>query len=229
MKISTMLQSTAASAALLVAAQANAGSVTNTMTNIVTVADACDVVATGVDFGITTIPLPATGIPSILANDSVGNAVTGNAGLNPSAGSDGGAGDTLSLTTPIAAVNTVINGLLSAINVSVPGVYVVCTTTPTAITLTSGANNLSLDTAIAAFSGTFNSTMTGVGGGATGSNAISYSLTIVGTPVSTAVAGLPVNVFTAAFVATGLIPASQTGNTIVPGYYSDTATAQVDF
>lgn len=229
MKVSTMIQSAVASAAMLVAAQANAGSVTNTMTNIVTVADACDIVATGVDFGITTIPMPAAGVPSVLANTATGNAVTGNAGLNPSAGADGGAADALDLTTPVAAVNTVINGLLSSINVSVPGVYVVCTTSPTSITLTSGANTLSLGTAISAFSGTFSSKMTGVGGGASGSNAISYNLTIVGTPVSTAVAGLPVNVFTAAFVATGLIPASQTGNTIVPGYYSDTATATVNF
>lgn len=216
-------------ATLLASAGARAGTETNTMTNIVTVADACDIVATGVDFGITTLPLPVAGVTGTLANTGVGNVVTGNASNHPRAGLDGGADDTLALTTPLAAVNTVLNTVISAIDVGVPGVFVVCTTTPTAITLTSGSRTLALPTATAAFTGTFNSKMVGVGGGAGAGNAIDYSLTLVGAPVSTAVTGLPVNVFSAVFTAVGLIPAAQGGNTVVPGYYSDTATAQVDF
>ncbi len=229
MNAKNLFKLTAAASLLSVAGSVHAGIETNTMTNIVTVADACDVVATGVDFGITILPIPATGIPSVLANTALGNAVTGNAGLHPGAGLDGGAADTLDLVTPIGAINTVITTMLAGVNVAVPGVYVVCTTSPTAITLRSGANLLVLPTALAAFTGTFNSKMTGVGGGAGASNAISYALTVTGTPVSTAVTGLPVSVFVGAFAAVGLVPGAQGSNTIVPGYYTDTATAQVDF
>lgn len=220
---------TAIAGLMSVASGVHAGTETNTMTNIVTVADACDVVATGLDFGITILPIPSIGIPSVLANTALGNTVTGNAGLNPGAGRDGGVDDTLRLVTPIGAINTVINTVLASVNVGVPGVYVVCTTAPTAITLRSGTNLLNLPTTTTAFTGTFNGKMTGVGGGAGAANAINYALTVVGTPVSTAVTGLPVNVFVAAFAAVGLIPGAQGGNSIVPGYYTDTATAQVDF
>lgn len=232
MKLSTTIQTAAATAAFLIAAQANAGSVTNTMTNIVTVADACDVAAVGVDFGITTFPLPGTGLISAIANTSTGNAITGNTGA-PGAGADGGAGDALSLTTPLGAVNGVITTALSTLTGlglgTLPGVYVVCTTSPTSITLTSGANTVSLGTSTSLYTGTFSSKMSGSGGGASGSNQISYSLALTGTPVSTAVVGLPVNIFTGAYLVTGTIPASQTGNTVVPGTYSDTATATVNF
>lgn len=224
-----LFKSTAVASLIAVAGGVHAGTDTNTMTNIVTVADACDIVATGVDFGITILPIPSTGIPSVLANTALGNAVSGNAGLNPGAGRDGGADDRLGLVTPIGAINTVINTAISSVNVGVPGVYVVCTTTPTAITLRSGSNVMVLPTTLTAFTGTFNSKMTGVGGGAGAGNAINYTLSVVGTPVRTPVTGLPVNVFVGAFAATGLIPGAQSTNSIVPGYYVDTATAQVDF
>ena len=232
MKLSTMMKSAAASAAVLMAAQAHAGSATNTMTNIVTVADACDIAAVGVDFGITTFPLPGTGMVSAIANSSTGNAITGNTGA-PGAGADGGSGDDLTLTTPLSAVNGVLTTALSTLTGlglgTLPGVYVMCTTAPTSITLTSGSNTVSLGTTTSLYTGTFNSKMAGTGSGATASNEISYSLSLIGTPVSTAVTGLPVNIFSAAYLVTGTIPASQSGNTIVPGTYSDTATATVNF
>jgi hypothetical protein len=232
MKLSTMLKTAAASAAVLMAAQAQAGSATNTMTNIVTVADACDVAAVGVDFGITTFPLPGTGVTSVVTNTTAGNAIQGNTGI-PGAAADGGAGDALSLTTPLGAVNTVLNTALSTLTSlglgTLPGVYVVCTTTPTSITLTSGANTVSLGTSTSLYTGTFSSKMSGTGGGASGSNQIDYSLALTGTPVATAVAGLPISIFAGAYLVTGTIPASQTGTTVVPGTYSDVATATVNF
>lgn len=230
MKIKTNLfKLTAAASLMAVAGGVHAQTETNTMTNIVTVTDACDIVATGVDFGMTILPIPSVGIPSVLANTALGNAVTGNAGVNPAAGRDGGVDDTFELLTPVSAINTVINTAIGSVNVGVPGVYVVCTTAPAAITLRSGASLLVLPTTVTAFTGTFNSKMTGIGGGAGAGNSISYTLSVVGTPVSTAVTGLPVNVFVAAFAAVGLIPGAQGSNSVVPGYYSDTATAQVDF
>ena len=230
MKIKTNLfKLTAAASLMAVAGGVHAQTETNTMTNIVTVMDACDIVATGVDFGMTVLPIPSVGIPSMVANTAVGNAMTGNAGVHPGASRDGGVDDTFELLTPVSAVNTVINTAIGSVNVGAPGVYVVCTTTPTSITLRSGASVLALPTTATAFTGTFNGNMTGVGGGAGAGHSLSYALSLVGTPVSTAVVGTPVNVFVAAFAAVGLIPGAQGSNSMVPGYYSDTATAQVDF
>jgi hypothetical protein len=225
----------AAAAAIAAAGTAYAGSATNTMTNLVTVADACDIAATGVDFGIVTLPVSSSGVLPAIPNTSTGRAATGNSGRTDAV--DGSTDDDLALTTPLSAVNTVVNTAISTLNTAgagVSGVLVVCTTTPTAITLSSAnGSSLSLGTTAASlYTGTFNSKMVGVGGGATGSNAISYSLSLTGTPVSTAVTGLPVSIFSAAFLVTpttGGILGTQTGNTIVPGYYADSATAQVDF
>jgi hypothetical protein len=215
----------------LYATAANAGSVTNTMTNIVTVSDACDIVAVGVDFGLIGFPIGSSGVTSTIANTALGNAVTGNTS-NPDAGKDGGAGndDVLSLSTPLASVSTSLNSLLSSINVTAPGVYVACTVSPTNISVTSaasGATAYSLPTNLLATpSGKFNGQMTGIGGGATSSNAISYTLSFTGAPLSASIP--PLSIFTASFPATGNIPATQTG-TVVPGYYGDVAVARVDF
>jgi hypothetical protein len=209
-----------------------ADTATNTMTSVATVTDACDIVAVGLDFGVTSMPIPSAGIISTTPNTSVGNAVTGNT-MHPYAADDGGADDTLTLNTPDATTTTLISAVLGAISTAASGVFVACTTTPTAITVTSGAGGstpYSLPTTLGGSPvSSFSGKMSGVGGGAAGSNQLDYTLTFVGAPVSTAiVGGLPVTLFTAAFVATGMVPAAQSG-TIVPGFYADVATAQVDF
>jgi hypothetical protein len=230
----TLIRCTLVASAALVSATAAAGTATNTMTSIATVTDACDIVAVGLDFGITSLPLPATGIISATPNTSAGNAVSGNS-LHPNAANDGGAGndDELALSTPDATTTGLIATVLGTISTAASGVFVACTTTPTSISVTSGAAGAtpySLPTTVGGSpSGTFAGKMGGVGGGAGGSNALDYTITFVGTPVSTAiVGGLPVTIFTAAFLGTGTVPATQ-GGTVVPGYYADVATAQVDF
>ena len=92
---------------------ASAATLTNNMTNIVTIVDACDMIAIGVDFGIQpgTITDPIT---SMNANTMVGNQVTGNVD-HPNAmadGMDGTEGDELTLVTPIALVNTVASAAM---------------------------------------------------------------------------------------------------------------------
>ena len=219
--------------AMLATFSLHAETETNTMTNIVTVADACDIVAIGVDFGITAAPIPLTGILSIATNTATGNALTGNA-THPDAASDGGAGndDQLSLATPIGALNGLIGTVLSTVVNALPGVYVACTVNPTLITLTSSApGSIPFELPISlgdAPIGTFAGKMAGVGNGASGANTVDYTLTFLGAPVSTAIEGFPVALFIGAYTATGLVPATQTG-TVVPGSYTDVATAQVDF
>lgn len=218
----------------LASAGASAGSATNTLTSIATVTDSCDIVAVGLDFGITHMPLATGGITSTTPNTTAGNAVSGNS-VNPSAADDGGAGndDALSLSMPDATTSGLINTVLSAITTTAAGVFVACTTTPTSITVTSsasGASAYSLPVTIGGTpSSTFSGKMAGIGGGASGSNLMNYTITFTGAPVSTAIGGgLPLNLFTASFLATGNVPATQPG-TIVPGYYADVATAQVNF
>lgn len=223
-----------AGCATLVSAAASAGSATNTMTSVATVHDTCDIVAVGLDFGITALPIPAAGILSTTPNTSAGNTVTGNS-VHPNAGDDGGAAndDELTITSPDAITTGLITTVLGAISTAASGVFVACTSTPTAITVTSGgagATPYSLPTTVGGTpSGTFGGKLTGVGGGAGSSNKMDYTMTFVGTPVSTAIGGgLPVTLFTAAFLATGRVPGTQSG-AVVPGYYADVATTQIDF
>ncbi|HUR41148.1 MAG TPA: hypothetical protein VM240_08250 [Verrucomicrobiae bacterium] len=220
----------AATTLVLASTGGYAGTSTNTLTSIATVTDACDIVGIGMDFGVTSVPLPAAGLSSIVTpNTSIGNVVTANTS-HPLAAADGGATDTLALSAP-APSGTLINTALSAVSTVAPGVYVACTTPPTAITITSaaaGATPYNLPVTLASLpSGTFSGKMSGVGGGATSSNKIDYTMTFVGTPVSTAIAGLPLGLFIASFLATGAVPGSQ--GSVVPGFYADAATAQVDF
>jgi hypothetical protein len=217
-----------ASAVALASSMASAGTATNNMTSIATVADACDIVGIGVDFGVTTVPLPAAGLTSVTPNTSIGNASTGNT-ANPQSAADGSTDDTLSLNAP-DAIGTAINTVLAGVSLALPGVYVACTSAPTAITVTSGSGAThSLPVAIGGTpTGSLAGKMSGVGGGAAGTNQIDYTLTFLGSPVSTAVAGLPTGLFVGSFTATGGVPAAQSG-TVVPGYYADVATAQVDF
>ena len=59
---------TAMAGLLSVGGVVQAATVTGTMTNIATVLDACDVVATGVDFGVVVTPILPTGQPGVLPN-----------------------------------------------------------------------------------------------------------------------------------------------------------------
>lgn len=217
-----------------VSGAASAGSATNTLTSIATVTDSCDIVAVGLDFGITHMPIPAGGITTTTPNTSVGNALSGNS-VHPDAADDGGAGndDELSLSLPDAVTSGLISTALGLVSTASAGVYVACTTTPSSITVTSsaaGATPYSLPVTLGASpSGSFAGKMAGIGGGATSGNELSYTMSFVGVPASTAIGGgLPLNLFTGAYVATGTVPATQSG-TVVPGYYADVATATVNF
>jgi len=238
-----LIVSVAAGTATLAAGVAQAGSATNVMNNIVTLADACDIVAIGIDFGVKSAPIPASGYSAVVTtNTSVGNTVTGNT-AHPNAASDSastGDGTTgnnsLSLATGISALDGTVSTVLSTVIGALPGVYVACTATPTSITLVSsasGASAYSFPVSLGSVpSGSFTGKMQGVGQGATASNSVDYSITFAGTPVSTAISGgaalgLP-NIFVAPFTAIGSIPGTQTG-TVVPGQYWDGATATVNF
>ena len=225
------------SAVISVAPQSHAATATNTMTNIVTLADACDIVAIGLDFGISSAPIPASGIiaTALQPNSTVGNLVTGNAS-HPDAGADGGAGndDELALVTPIGALNGVLTAALTLVVGNVPGVHVACTTTPTSISVTSsgaGATPYQLPTALLGVpAGNFVGRMAGVGGGASAANTVDYNLTFLGTPVNvnTGITGLPALFLGEFAVVLGTIPGTQSG-TVVPGFYTDAALAVVEF
>ncbi|MED5389686.1 MAG: hypothetical protein VX793_12580 [Pseudomonadota bacterium] len=224
---------------ILMAASMNASAVTNTMTNIVTLADACDVAAIGTDFGVLSAPIPSGGVNNVItANTATGNAVTGN-DAHPNAGADGGAGndDTLELNTPIATLNTALAAILDPLTaqaLTVPGVYVACTTTPVSVTLegprvTGGSVNFTTTTTAGSQGPILTSIMDGVGGGAVATtNQVNYELSFTETVVSQDVLGL-VNLFTGVYTSIGSIPGDQTGNTVVAGNYTDVLTATVEF
>lgn len=230
-------------AALLYTGSAQAGSVTNVMNNIVTLADACDIVAIGIDFGVKSAPIPAAGYSAqVTTNTTAGQTVTGNtahpnAAADSAATGDGTSGNnTLELVTGVSALDGAVSTLLSTVVGSLPGVYVACTATPTSITLVSaapGATPYNFPTALSTLpSGTFTGKMTGVGQGATAANTVDYSITFAGVAADTtipggALLGLP-SLFIAPFTATGAIPGTQTG-TVAPGQYWDGATATVNF
>ncbi len=238
-----LIVSLAAATAVLGTGAANAGSLTNIMNNIVTLADACDIVAIGIDFGVKSAPIPAAGYSGVVTtNTTSGNAVTGNtphpyAGADSATSGDGTSGNnTLSLSTGVGALDAPVSTLLSTVIGALPGVYVACTATPTSITLvssSSGATAYNFPTAVGGTpSGTFTGKMKGVGNGASASNTIDYSITFAGTPANTTVPGgaalgLP-SLFIAPFTAIGAMSGTQTGS-VVPGQYWDGATATVNF
>lgn len=211
MKLLTMIQAVATGTALFAASQAGATSVTNTMTNTVVVANACDVVAIGVDFGTVTSAAALT-LPVNLANTN----------------DDTGAShdDTLSVTTGVSALDTAIaatsavTGLVSQL--LTPGVYVECTQPPTSVTL----GSVALSTALGASAPVYTGSMAGPGSGT-----IQYKLTMVGAVVNTSVAGglaiLP-TLFTGAYVV-GTSQITGSTGTIAPGRYTETVTATVTY
>ena len=132
---------TAAAIALSLAAPVHAGSATNVMNNIVTLADACDIVAIGIDFGVKSAPIPAAGYSGVVTtNTTTGNALTGNtphpnAAADSASSGDGTTGNNnLSLSTGISALDGTVSTILSSVIGALPGVYVACTATPTSIT-----------------------------------------------------------------------------------------------
>lgn len=207
---------------------AQAATATNVMNNIVTVAQACDIVAIGVDFGIRTVPF--SGVTAVVTgNTSTGNTVTMNS-AHPKKQLDGGAGndDVLSLNVGGVAVPVAIA------DAGLPGVYVACTTTPTGVTLTSaaaGATAASLPVALGpgaptTFSGKM-AKVDSTGAVEAAGTPVDYTLTLAAAVVSTpAVAAVPA-IFTGTYLATGAIPDGQA--TVVPGFYWDSATAAVNF
>lgn len=234
---------TAAALVLSLATPAQAVSATNVMNNIVTLADACDIVAIGIDFGVKSAPIPAAGYSGVVTtNTTTGNALTGNtphpnAAADSASSGDGTTGNNnLSLSTGISALDGTVSTILSSVIGALPGVYVACTATPTSITLLSagsGATPYNFPTSIgAAPSGSFTGKMQGVGQGATAANTIDYSISFSGAAANTtitggAVLGLP-SLFIAPFTASGAISGTQSG-TVVPGQYWDGATATVNF
>lgn len=201
MKIDTLHKLTAAS--LFAVAGAAPAQSFDTMTNIATVADVCDVVAVGVDFGIVPVPIPPTGVPGVLPN------ITAGATGHPDAGADGSDSLTLlGITVPFAAT---------------PGVYVACTAEPLSISM-SGTNGgtLNLPVALGPATGPFSGKMSGNGG------TIDYTMTMVGAAVSTTGLGLPAGVYVAAFTGVNTIPAAQSG-TFGAGFYTDAVTVTVNY
>jgi hypothetical protein len=237
------LLAAAAACSLFGTATAQAATATNVMNNIVTLADACDIVAIGIDFGVKSAPIPAAGYAAqVTTNTSTGNAITGNtahprAAADSATTGDGTTGNnTLSLVTGVAALDGAVATVLSTVIGALPGVYVACTATPTSISLVSsaaGSTAFTFPTTLGGVpTGTFTGKMAGVGQGATASNTVDYSITFAGTPVATtipggAALGLP-TLFIAPFTAIGAIPGTQTG-TVVPGQYWDGAIATLNF
>ncbi len=230
------------------AGPAQAATVTNSMTNIVTVADACDVVAIGMDFGVMT-PGGQTLLPAValLQGNTDTNATAPNADTgHPDAGADGSGGtdpdstgstndDDLTINTGLpliqGAVNTLLTNILATAlgSGALPGIVVACTVAPTDVTLTSeGGQSVSLDELATT---TFSGTMSGVGGGAGVANELDYELQLLGavpdvSAITGTIAGFTIFAYT---VTTGSILADQTGNDVVPGFYTDAAIATVEF
>lgn len=223
-----------------------ATTLTNTMTNIVTVAAGCDIAAVGIDFGIITA-IPAGGTTTTnTPNTTAGVLVTGNnASGHPNQAYDGGAtatsdtspavtasgNDTLSLTTPVGAVNGVLNTVIAAVPLASAGVYVVCTATPSSLTLTSsvaGSTTVAkvLPLATGASSTATSSKLAGVGGGAIATDIIDYDLTFAGVVANQAVPVVGISVFSGTYLATGKLTAPASPK---QGYYTDVVTATLNF
>lgn len=207
------------------------GTASNTMTNIVTIVDACDIAAIGIDFGVQPGTISAD-IVGVTANTTAGNTITGNT-AHPDAAADGGAAndDELSLTTPVAALNGPITTALSTLIGTLPGVFVACTATPTSLVVTGDDADATLDltTAGAVTPNTdFDSELTPVGGGAEGT--IDYNITFTGVVASVdlGVPGVPA-LFTGVYTAVGTIPAATNTDVKTAGFYSDVATATLTF
>lgn len=212
-----------------------AGTQGNTMTNTVVLHDACDIVAIGVDFGLMSVPVQAAG--AVTANTAAGNLVSGQSGsAHPDQAKDGGAAnqDDLSLTLGVPDPTNLLGTAIGAVDVTTPGVYVLCTLEPSKVTLTSAAGaSIDLKAGDTVFAGTMTKTDdVGI--------TIDYSLTFVANPIlaaTSALGGLPGvgNPFVTAYTMTaGNIPlqsvsSSDSSKPLTSGFYVDRATAVVEY
>lgn len=241
MRNSKILAATAAAALLplaMVSGPASAqNTIDNTMTNIVTIVDSCDLVAIGVDFGIRPGSITSD-IVSVTANTPEGNTVSGN-GDHTSAGEDGVNGsdgdDTLSLTTGVGVVDTVINTALATALGQVtggliPGVFAACTSTP--IGLDVAGTDLPIDVAGTGTPVNIEDlTLLPDADGANGAaGSITYDLTFVPVVTSTP-GGIPSvpAIYVGIYPVTGTIPAADNTGVITSGYYTDELTATLEF
>lgn len=243
MDVKANLKGIAAATLLGAAGVANAASVENSMTNIVTIIDSCDVVAIGVDFGIRSGSITSDVTAALIAgsNTTAGNTATGNT-AHPDAGKDGGATatpeeDTLTLSTGVGVVDTVISTALTDVLTALtgPGVYAACTTTPTRLFLESQANGKAIAelpvTAGVVNVDTFQSDLAGVDGPAlTDNGKIDYKLAFAGTVASVpgGVPGVPA-IYTGIYTAIGTIPAATNTDLKPTGHYTDVALATLEF
>lgn len=215
-----------------------AQSATNTMTNIAQVVDACDIVAIGVDMGIVPATVDAAAfVPSATANTALASQ---NAG-HPDRAADGTDANDDELTisaTGIGPVDTAISALLTGINAAVPGIYVACTAAPTSVVLTTATGSLNFPTTVAgaaafAAANTVGGQMDQVdatGAIVAGGDDLNYTLTFLGAPATTAdlnaVTALIPAFYVGIFAATATVDAGQTLST---GFYTEVATATVNF
>lgn len=207
-----------------------AATASNNMTNIITIVDSCDIVAIGVDFGVNPGSIE-TDIVSDTPNTAAGAGISGNA-AHPSSGEDGGAAndDVLELSTGVAAVDGSISDALDDVDATDPGVFVVCTTTPSSLVVDGAGTDATLDLVSATSTNDqFTSELVPDdenADGATGS--IDYRLSFDGQVSNTAVAGVPgiPSIFTGSYTATGTVPAPQQATS---GYYTDVAVATLTF
>lgn len=228
---------TGVAASILCSGSALAASASNNLTNIVTIQDACDIVAIGIDFGITTAPVPAGGVQGAVVTNTggatAGNAATGHPDFNKDGAADTNPDDNLTLAIPVTGVNALLDPVLATIVENLPGVYVACTLTPTEITVASvddATTEIILPTTLPPPAApVFTSKMKGVGGGAVTANTVDYTMTFAGAAVAPP-GGLPLPIpfFLAAYTAVGAIPETQSG-TIVPGFYTDVVKATVEY
>lgn len=187
---------TAAGLAIAMATPVSAATIADNFVNTVSVVDSCFVVATGVDFGVVTTPMVAD-IPGVLPNLA----------------------DTGSISVTVAGET------VNVLTVSQAGVNVVCSATPSAITVTLGGGaTYNLKDAPVGGTGELAGKMTGPGGAQ-----IDYKIGFAGVQTPTLLNGVTATyagVFLVNPVTTKIPMQSLTGGA---GTYTDVATVTVTY
>lgn len=237
---------TAASAAILGVSSSAAFAETssNSMTNIITLVDACDIIAIGIDFGVHPSSLTSDITGVVTANTDLADTSNtpdahphkdfdGTGADSANADTSGTSGDdVLSLSTG-TALDTVINTAINAAGATdaLPGVYVACTTAPSQLELSSANMAANVDLPVGAGDvGPTNvvSEMDGDGGGAvSGTDSVDYEIDFVSLIISDPAGLLPV--YTGFHTATGSVIAGDQDGTHPKGYYFDIITAELTF
>jgi hypothetical protein len=214
------------------------------MTNIITLVDACDIIAIGIDFGVHPAALTDDINAVVTANTALAD-TSGTPAAHPHKDFDGSAADSadadttgtsgddvlsLSTGTPLDTVINTAIGLAGATD-GLPGVYVACTVAPTALQLTSANMGAPVDLPFTAGDvGPTNvvSEMDGDGGGAVqGTDSVDYQIDFTSLIVSDPAGLLPV--YTGFHTAVGSVVAGDQDGTHPSGYYFDTITATLTF